>query len=120
MAYALRQLKPYVCNYPTHDVELVATFFALKIWRHYLCEEKCIIYTYHKSLKYILNQNELNLRQRSWIELLKDYDSTIKYLPGKANTVVDALNRKAMGELRAMFARLSLFEDGGLLAKLQV
>ncbi|KAA3488144.1 integrase [Gossypium australe] len=73
----------------------------------------------HKILKYLITQKELNLRQRGWIKLLKDYDCTIEYHPGKANVVVDALSRRSMVELKTMFARLSLFEDGGLLAELQ-
>ena len=64
VAYASRQLKPHEKNYPTHDLELAAIVFALKIWRHYLYGEKCFIYTDHKSLKYLLSQRELNLRQR--------------------------------------------------------
>ena len=74
VAYASRQLKPHEQNYPNHDLELAAVVFALKIWRHYLYEEKCRIYTDHKSLKYLLTQKELNLRQRRWLELFKDYD----------------------------------------------
>ena len=74
----------------------------------------------HKSLKYLLTQKELNLRQRRWIELLKDYDCSIKYHPSKPNRVVDVLSRRVVSDLRAMFARLSLFDDGSLLAKLQV
>ncbi|XP_050238154.1 uncharacterized protein LOC126687641 [Mercurialis annua] len=93
IAYASRQLRPHELNYPTHDVELAAVIFALKIWRHYLYGKKCLVYTDHKSLKYILSQKELNLRQRRWIELLKDYDLTIEYHPGKANVVADALSR---------------------------
>ncbi|KAG8489207.1 hypothetical protein CXB51_017306 [Gossypium anomalum] len=120
VAYASRQLRPHECNYPTHDLELAAVIFALKIWRHYLYGEKCIIYTDFKSLKYLLTQKELNLRQQRWIKLLKDYDCTIEYHPRKANVVVDALSRKAMFDLRAMFARLSLFDDGGILVELQV
>ncbi|KAG8474941.1 hypothetical protein CXB51_031650 [Gossypium anomalum] len=120
VAYASRQLKPHEGNYPTHDLELAAVIFALKIWRHYLYGERCIIYTDHKSLKYLLTQKELNLRQRRWIELLKDYDCSIEYHPGKANVVADALSRRAISDLRAMFARLSLFDDGSLLAELQV
>ena len=73
VAYASRQLKPHEQNYPTHDLELVAVLFALKIWRHYLYGEKCRINTYHKSLKYLLTQKELNLRQQRWLELFKDY-----------------------------------------------
>ena len=73
-AYASRQLKEYERGYPTHDLELAAVVFALKIWRHYLYGEKCEIYTDHKSLKYIFTQKELNLRQRCWLDLIKDYD----------------------------------------------
>ncbi|GMJ04800.1 hypothetical protein HRI_004149200 [Hibiscus trionum] len=120
IAYASRQLRPHECNYPTHDLELAAVVFALKIWRHYLYGEKCYIYTDHKSLKYILTQRELNLRQRRWIELLKDYDCVIEYHPGKANVVADALSRKAISDLRSMFARMSLYNDGSLLAELQI
>ncbi|KAA3466744.1 DNA/RNA polymerases superfamily protein [Gossypium australe] len=120
VAYASRQLRPHEVNYPTHDLELVAVVFALKIWRHYLYGEKSIIYTDHKGLRYLLTQKEWNLRQWRWIELLKDYDCSIEYHPGKANVVADALSRKVVSVLRAMFARLSLFEDGSLLAELQV
>ena len=94
IAYASRQLKPYEKNYPTHDLELAAVVFALKIWRHYLYGRPCKIFTDHKSLKYIFTQKELNLRQRRWLELLKDYDLQIQYHPGKANVVADALSRK--------------------------
>ena len=84
VAYASRQLKPHEKNYPTHYLELVAIVFALKIRRHYLCGEKCIIYIDHKSLKYLPSQRELNLRQRRWMELFKDYDCVIDYHPRKA------------------------------------
>ena len=94
IAYASRQLKTHELKYPTHDLELAAIVFALKIWRHYLYGEKCEIYTDHKSLKYIFTQKELNMRQRRWLELIKDYDCTINYHPGKANVVADALSRK--------------------------
>ena len=77
-------------NYPTHDLELDVVVFALKIWRHYLYGEKCRIYTYHKSLKYLLTKKEFNLRQQRWLELLKDYVCIIDYHPGKANVVADA------------------------------
>ena len=120
VAYASRQLKAHEVNYPTHDLELAAVIFALKIWSHYLYGEKCIIYTDHKSLKYLLTQKELNLRQRRWVELLKDYDCSIEYHPGKANVVADALSRRVVTDLRALFARLSLYDDGSLLAELQV
>ena len=96
VAYASRQLKPHEKNYPTHDLELAAIVFALKIWRHYLYGEKCFIYTDHKSLKYLPSQRELNLRQRRWMELIKDYDCVIDYHSGKANVVADALSRKSI------------------------
>jgi len=95
VAYASRYLKPYEKDYPTHDLELAAVTFALKIWRHYLHGVSCKIYTDHQSLKYIFTQKELNLRQRCWLELLKDYDLQIQYHPGKANVVADALSKKA-------------------------
>ena len=94
IAYASRQLKIHEKNYPTHDLELAAVVFALKIWRHYLYGEKCQIFTDHKSLKYFFTQKELNMRQRRWLELVKDYDCDISYHPGKANVVADALSRK--------------------------
>ncbi|KAG8499086.1 hypothetical protein CXB51_005494 [Gossypium anomalum] len=115
-----KKFTTYEAHYLTHDLELAAVVFALKIWRHYLYSEKCIIYTNHKSLKYLLTQKELNLRQRKWIELLKDYVCTIEYHSRKANVVADALSRRPMTDLRAMFIRLSLFDDGSLLAELQV
>ncbi|KAL4346647.1 hypothetical protein GQ457_17G011550 [Hibiscus cannabinus] len=120
IAYASRQLRPHELNYPTHDLELAAVVFALKIWRHYLYGEKCYIYTDHKSLKYLLTQKELNLRQRRWLELLKDYDCQIEYHPGKANVVADALSRKTVTDLRSLFARMSLYDDGSLLVELQI
>lgn len=95
VAYASRQLKTHEQNYPTHDLELAAVVHALKIWRHYLIGNKCEIYTDHKSLKYIFTQPNLNLRQRRWLELIKDYNLEIHYHPGKANVVADALSRKA-------------------------
>jgi ribonuclease HI len=90
IAYASRQLRKHEQNYPTHDLELAAVIHALKIWRHYLLGHKCQIYTNHKILKYIFTQNDLNLRQRRWLELIKDYDLEIHYHPGKANVVADA------------------------------
>ncbi|GJZ94999.1 putative reverse transcriptase domain-containing protein [Tanacetum coccineum] len=94
IAYASRQLKPHEENYTTHDLELGAVVFALKIWRHYLYGTKCTVFTDHKSLQHILDQKELNMRQRRWLELLADYDCEIRYHPGKANVVADALSRK--------------------------
>ncbi|GJS65886.1 putative reverse transcriptase domain-containing protein [Tanacetum coccineum] len=94
IAYASRQLKPNEENYTTHDLELGAVVFALKIWRHYLYGTKCTVFTDHKSLQHILDQKELNMRQRRWLELLADYDCEIRYHPGKANVVADALSQK--------------------------
>ncbi|GJS41110.1 putative reverse transcriptase domain-containing protein [Tanacetum coccineum] len=94
IAYASRQLKIHEKNYTTHDLELGAIVFALKIWRHYLYGTKCTVFTNHKSLQHILNQKELNMRQRHWLELLSDYDCEIRYHPRKANVVADALSRK--------------------------
>jgi hypothetical protein len=94
IAYASRQLRKHEKNYPTHDLELAAVVHALKIWRHYMIGNKCKIFTDHKSLKYIFTQKELNLRQRRWLELIKDYDLEIQYHPGKANVVADALSCK--------------------------
>nr|GEX97982.1 putative reverse transcriptase domain-containing protein [Tanacetum cinerariifolium] len=94
IAYASQQLKPHEENYTTHDLELGAVMFALKIWRHYLYVTKCIVFTDHKSLQHVLNQKELNMRQRRWLVLLADYDCEICYHPGKANVVADALSRK--------------------------
>ncbi|KAJ4701711.1 Retrotransposon protein, putative, Ty3-gypsy subclass [Melia azedarach] len=102
IAYASRQLKKHELNYPTHDLELAAVVFALKIWRHYLYGPTCEIYTDHKSLKYLFTQKELNLRQRRWIELIKDCDCTIDYHPGKANVVADALSRKSSSSIAHM------------------
>ena len=104
VAYASRQLKPHEKNYPTHDLELAAIVFALKIWRLYLYGEKCFIYTDHKSLKYFPLQRELNLRQHRWMKLIKDYDCLIDYHPRKANVVVDALSRKSAQTLRVLNA----------------
>ncbi|GJU67225.1 putative reverse transcriptase domain-containing protein [Tanacetum coccineum] len=94
IAYASRQLKVHEENYSTHDLELGAVVFALRLWRHYLYVTKCVVFTDNKILQYILNQKELNLRQRRWIELLSDYDCKIRYHPGKANVVADALSKK--------------------------
>ncbi|GJW34112.1 putative reverse transcriptase domain-containing protein [Tanacetum coccineum] len=94
IAYASRQLKVHEKNYTIHDLDLGVVVFALKMWRHYLYGTKCVLFTDHKSLQHILDQKELNMRQRRWLELLSDYDCEIRYLLGKANVVADALSRK--------------------------
>ena len=134
VAYASRQLKKHELNYPTHDLELAVVIFALNTWRHYLYGATCQIFTDHKSLKYLFTQKELNLRQRRWMELLKDYDCTIDYHPGKANVVVDALSRKSTGslaymqtiqlplmvELRELGVGLRMHASGALFASFQL
>nr|GEZ57039.1 putative reverse transcriptase domain-containing protein [Tanacetum cinerariifolium] len=110
IAYVSRQLKVHEQNYTTHDLELGSVVFTLKIYRHYLYGTKCIVFTDHKSLQHILDQKELNMRQRRWLELLSDYDCDIRYHSGKANVVADALSRKEIIEpLRAEHQRPSGF-----------
>ena len=99
VAYYSRQLKNHKRNYHIHDMELVAIVFALKIWRHYLYNEQFEVFSYHKSLNYIFTQQDLNMRQRRWMEYLEDYDFTLHYHPGKA------LNRKSRGELASVASR---------------
>ncbi|GJW89911.1 putative reverse transcriptase domain-containing protein [Tanacetum coccineum] len=112
IAYAFRQFKVHKENYTTHDLELGAVVFALRLWRHYLYGMKCVVFTDHKSLQYILNQKELNLRQRRWIELLSDYDCEIRYHPGKANVVADALSQKERNKpLRVRALMMTVHND---------
>jgi hypothetical protein len=118
VAYSSRQLKIHEKNYPTHDLELAAVVHALKTRRHYLYGQKCDIYIDHKSLKYIFTQSELNMRQRRWLELIKDYELEIHYHRGKANVAADTLSRLSQVnmlaahpmsyELAKEFNRLSL------------
>jgi hypothetical protein len=118
VVYSSRQLKGHEKNYPIHDLELAVVVHTLKTWRHYLYGQKCDVYTDHKSLKYIFTQSELNMRQRRWLEFIKDYELEIHYHPGKANVVAGALSRKRQVnmmvahpvpyELAKEFDRLSL------------
>lgn len=137
IAYASRQLKVHKRNYPTHDLELAVVVFALKIWRHYLYGVKCEVFTDHHSLQHVFTQKDL--RQRRWMELLKDYDITIQYHPGKANVVEDALSQKTVSmdslaclsvskrplakeiqTLESKFMQLGISERGGVLGNIEV
>ncbi|GJV50112.1 putative reverse transcriptase domain-containing protein [Tanacetum coccineum] len=112
IAYASRQLKIHEKNYTTHDLELGAVVFALKTWRHYLYGTKSVIYTDHKSLQHIFDQKDLNMRQRRWIELFSDYECEIRYHPGKANVVADALSRKERVKPRRVRAMAMTIQSG--------
>ena len=104
VAYASRQLKKHEENYPTHDLDLAAVVFALKLWRHYLYGESLEVFSDHKSLKYIFTQRDLNARQRRWMETLEDFDFSLQYHPGKANVVADALSRKSRSIISGLMA----------------
>nr|GFA65559.1 putative reverse transcriptase domain-containing protein [Tanacetum cinerariifolium] len=111
IAYASRQLKVHKRNYTTHDLELGSVVFSLKLWRHYLYGTRCIVFTDHKSLQHIPNQKDLNMRQQRWLELLSDYDCNIRYHPGKANVIADALSCKERDiplRVRALVMTISL------------
>ncbi|XP_071687339.1 uncharacterized protein [Rutidosis leptorrhynchoides] len=110
IAYASRQLKTHEKNYPVHDLEMAAVVFALKLWRHYLYGTHCVICTDHKSLQYIFSQKELNMRQRRWQELIKEYDCEIRYHPGKENVVADALSQKGSID-NVKFMRIEIVSD---------
>jgi len=110
VVYASRQLKVHEKNYPTHDLELATVVFALKTWRHYLYRAQFRVLSDHKSLKYLIIQKELNMRQRRWMEYLKDYDFELLYHPGKANVVADALSRKRAHVAAMMIKELELIE----------
>ncbi|GJS10642.1 putative reverse transcriptase domain-containing protein [Tanacetum coccineum] len=112
IAYASRQLNIHEKNYTTHDLELGAVVFALKMWRHYLYGTKCVVFTDHKSLQHILDQKELNMRQHRWLELLSDYDCEIRYHLGK----VEARKEENFGteDLCGMIKKLEKCTDGTL------
>ncbi|GKG02221.1 putative reverse transcriptase domain-containing protein [Tanacetum coccineum] len=112
IAYASRQLKIHEKNYTAHDLELGAVVFALKNWRHYLYGTKSVIYTDHKSLQHTFDQKELNMRQRRWIELFSEYECEIRYHPGKANVVADALSRKEWLKPRRVRAMAMTIQTG--------
>jgi hypothetical protein len=134
IAYASRQLKTHEINYSVHDLELAAVVFALRVWRHFLYGSRVQIFTDHKSLRYLMMQKELNMRQRHWVELIKDYDCVIEYHSGKANVVSDALSRKnkmidvdlddnderELLELRKINAKVEVGPRGSLIAQLRV
>ena len=110
VAYASRQLKVHEKNYPTHDLEFAAIVFVLKIWRHYLYGSEFELFSDHKSLMYLFDQKELNMKQRIWLEYLKDFDFQLIYHPGKANVVADALSRKTLHMCALMVKELELLE----------
>jgi hypothetical protein len=111
IAYTSRALRPHEQNYPTHDMELAVMVHALKMWRHYLMGTHCNIFTDHKSLKYIFIQADLNMRQRRWLELIKDYDLEVHYHPGKANVVAYALCQKSQCNCVTMDSRINTLCD---------
>ncbi|KAG8497013.1 hypothetical protein CXB51_008233 [Gossypium anomalum] len=119
IAYASRQLKQHEKNYPAHNLELAAIVFALKILRHHLYGKKCPVFTDHKSLKYLMTQKDLNLRQRKWLKLIKYYELVIDYHRGMANVVADTLSRKSLFALRAMNTQLTVIDDGSILVELR-
>jgi hypothetical protein len=113
ISYSSRQLRRHEEHYPTHDLELAAVVMVLRTWRHYLLGNVVHIYTDHKSLRYIFTQSDLNMRQRRWLELIKDYELEVHYHPGKANIVADALSRKGhCNYLPAMRSSGEVWEGG--------
>jgi hypothetical protein len=134
IAYASKQLKAHEVNYPVYDLELAAVVFALRVWRHYLYGSWVQIFTDHKSLRYLMTQKELNIPQRRWVELIKDYDCVIDYHPGRANVVADALSpkvktmnaqwedwdEKELLELRKIDAQVEAGPNESLVAQLKV
>jgi hypothetical protein len=95
IAYYTCQLCPHEEHYPTHDLELAVVVHALRMWWHYFLGNVAHIFTGKKSLRYFFTQADLNMRQRRWLELTKDYNLEIHFQPGKVNVVGDALSHKA-------------------------
>jgi hypothetical protein len=95
ISYSSRQPRHHEEHYPTHDLELAVVVMTLWMWHHYLLGNVVHIYMDHKRLKYIFTQPDLNMRQRRWLKLIKDYELEVHYHPGKANIVADMLSRKA-------------------------
>ncbi|GJX49965.1 putative reverse transcriptase domain-containing protein [Tanacetum coccineum] len=116
IAYASRQLKIHEKNYTTHDLELEAVVFALKMWRHYLYGTKCVMFTDHKSLQHILDQKELNMRQCRWLELLSDYDFRALVLMIGLNLPVQILNAEVEARKEENFRTVDLC---GMIKKLE-
>ncbi|GJS25133.1 putative reverse transcriptase domain-containing protein [Tanacetum coccineum] len=119
IAYASHQLRVHEKNYTTHDLDLGTVVFALKMWRHYMYGTKCVVFTDHKSLQHILDQKELNMSQRRWLELLSDYDYEIRYHPGKTNILsAQSESRKEENfineDLHGMINKLEPRADGTL------
>jgi len=110
MAYLLRHLKVHEMNYPTHDFELAAIVFVLKVWRHYLYGSKFEVFSDLKNLKYLFDHKELNMTHRRWFKFLKDYDFALSYHPGKVNVVADALSKKSLHISALMVKELELIE----------
>nr|GEX31325.1 putative reverse transcriptase domain-containing protein [Tanacetum cinerariifolium] len=113
IAYASHQFRIHEKNYTMHDLELGAMVFSLKMWRHYLYGTRCVVFTNHKSLQHILDQKELNMRQRRWLELLSDYDCEIRYHPLKGNTETEARKEENYGaeDLCGMIKKLESRAD---------
>jgi len=109
--YALRQLEQHELNYPTHDLELVVVVFALKICRHYLYGARFEVFSDHKSLKYLFDQKELNMRQRRWMKFLKNYDFKLQYHPRKTNVIIDVFSRKSIHASTIMVKELDMIES---------
>lgn len=110
MAYASCQLKTHEQNYPTHDLELETIVFTLKVWRHYLYKVCFEMFSDHKSLKYLFDQEKLNMRQKRWMEYLKDFDFELNYHQGKVNIVANALSQKEIHQAKLIMLEYELLE----------